>query len=299
MNAIAVLADEGHLDKTKQIIYSSYVYGNWDGEYILLAHEVKNKNALNWFTERGIHVVHIGETVNVNHHFPKETSIYYSTLHLFHPDLARWNTIIYLDTDMIVRKDISHLLSYDGFAAANDCARFPLIHQFSPRERKCTAEEYEQRKLQLSAYNLQQTAFNAGMMVIDSKNNSPKRHSELMTLAAQYNPISTYGDQGILNLYFQKNRQHIPYVYNDFYQSDDFNRQGIIRRFSDCNSVILHLTHPYKPWDKRSAYFREWARNNEKAEQLFDAQQKGKKPSVWGTAWIEWVNDYNVRRLQM
>ncbi|MBA3901988.1 MAG: hypothetical protein H0X62_17585, partial [Bacteroidetes bacterium] len=84
-NAIAVMSDEGHLEKTRQLIYSAHTYGNWKGDYILLAHEIKNLEKLQWFISRGIKVIHTqllrGYGLDPQNH----VSIFYSKLHLFHP----------------------------------------------------------------------------------------------------------------------------------------------------------------------------------------------------------------------
>lgn len=293
-NAIAILADEGHLEKTKQIIYSSYVNGNWQGDYILLAHRIDNNNELKWFEERGIYIHHIDNELGVSDHQPKVNSIYFSKLSLFHPDFAKWHRILYLDTDMVIQYDINALTEVEGFAAAHDCARFNLWHQFSPREGWLSADEKRKLYHLFSDYDLDKTAFNAGMMVIDSGNNSAERYAELMDLVEQFHAFSTYGDQGILNLYFQKTRIKLPYVFNDFYQSDDFNRIHFLRRTSPSDAVILHITYPYKPWDERSMFHKSWRDNSNKADELFDVNQHGKKLPSWRMWRTEFINAFNI-----
>ncbi|MCC5918672.1 MAG: hypothetical protein JJU02_15225 [Cryomorphaceae bacterium] len=289
MNAIAVLADEGHLEMTKQIIYSSFVFGKWKGEYILLAHNIEDTNKLQWFADRRIHIIQTKNLLDI----PGETGIYYSKLHLFHPECRHWNSILYLDTDMMVQWDLNDLSKKRGFAAANDCAKFNLLHQFSPRDRNLKTEEFAEIKNVLQGYDLFQTAFNAGMMVIDSRNNTSERYKAIIDLAQTFHPWSTYGDQGILNLYFQKSRIKLPYVYNDFYQSDDFNRRGFFRRKSPADAVILHLTYPYKPWDKRSEFYPLWHEYTQKADFLFEMPQKGKSLPGWRLWRTEWINTIN------
>lgn len=293
VNAIAVLADEGHLEMTKQILYSSFVFGNWKGEYILLVHSIKDTEKLKWFTDRGIHIVHTESVVDV----PGATGIYYSKLRLFHPDCGRWKRILYLDTDMIVQWDLNELTQVRGFAAANDCAKFDVLHQFSPRDRNISIDEYHERKEIFKDYDLSKTAFNAGMMVIDSENNTQKRYEELLNLAQRYYQWSTYGDQGILNLYFQNNRIKLPYVFNDFYQSDDFNRNGFIRRTSAGDAVILHLTYPYKPWDPNCEFHDRWKSYTEKADELFYGKQVGKPLPAWRKWRTELINAFNIWRV--
>ena len=295
--AIAVLANQGHLEMTKHIIYTSYVFGNWKGDYILLAHQIENQKDLKWFIERGIHIIPVNKNVNVDNLYSPETSIYYSKLRLFHTDCRKWDSILYLDTDMIVQWDLNTLVKKEGFAAAYDCARFPLIHQFSPKDRALNDEEKNNIYNLLKDYQLNLPAFNAGLLLIDSKNNSEKRYKELLSLAEKFKDISTYGDQGILNLYFQNKFKPLPYVYNDFFQSDDFNRNSIIKRNSDKDAVILHLTYPYKPWNPKSSYYKRWIFYSEQSELLFDIKQKGQilpKWRLWRTEFINMFNQYRV-----
>lgn len=295
-SAIAVLSDEGHLEMTKHILYSSYVYGNWQGDYILLAHNVRDQSKLQWFYDRGIEVLPTQDFANVGEVFTPQTSIYYSKLRLFHPDCQRWNAILYLDTDMIVQWDINALVDQKGFAAAYDCARFPLIHQFSPRDSRLSEEEYAEVARQLTGYQLSVPAFNAGMMVIDSRNNSIQRYESLMNLVERFKHISTFGDQGILNLYFQNRFIPLPYVYNDFYQSDAFNRNGTLKRNSCDDAVILHLTYPHKPWNPESSFHTRWLEYTKKSEYLFTTPQLGKSLPRWRLWRTEFINAYNQYR---
>lgn len=302
-NAVAVLSDEGHLEKTKQVFYSSYKYGNWTGDYILLAHEITDESKLTWFTSRNIRVIHTRHSNIYGVSRENSVAVYYAKLQLFHPSLRDYRTIIYLDTDMIVRKDLSGLLHYDRFAAADDCFRYPLRHQFNlpeNKELKQNPKKYRDILNKLSPYNLNKPAFNAGMMVIDAFNNTQERYDEIVQLARELGKYSVLGDQGVLNCYFQNSRKRIPYVYNDFYQSDDFNRQGLISRKNDEDAVILHLTYPVKPWHPDSDYREEWEKYTRAADELFDnVTPCGIKPAkirVWLT---DFINRYNILKVRV
>ncbi|TVR77451.1 MAG: hypothetical protein EA412_11155 [Chitinophagaceae bacterium] len=301
-HAIAVLSDEGHLEKAKQIIYSSYKFGNWKGEYILLAYEIQDKSKLKWFTDRNIRIVH-------THYIPEHgmspenpVSIFYAKLFLFDPALKGYHSILYLDTDMIVRKDLSELLKYDSFAAADDCYLNPFYHQFGISDLRIY-KNYPNRSDKLlnilESYNVNKTSFNAGMMLIDSYRNTQERYDEILAEVKKFGAFSVLGDQGVLNAYFQKIRKRIPYVYNDFYQSDDFNRNSFLKRKNDSAAVILHLTYPYKPWNPKSDYYKEWKQNLENSDKLFDeVEQIGQKPTAFKTFTTDFINWFNVRRIR-
>ncbi len=301
--AIAILSDRDHLEKTRHVFYSSYVFGNWGGDYILLAHEVDDRDCLSWFSRRGIHIFHTRHLQEHGHTVHHPLSVYFGKLQLFHPQMCRWDSIIYLDTDMIVRKDLSGLTRLGSrFAAADDCFRFPLSHQFrfcADRPFNELIKEYEQQSGQPLEVSLKKPSFNAGMMVVDTKNNTRQRYENLLRLTRIFGPYSVKGDQGILNLYFQNQRKRIPYVYNDYYQSDDFNRNSLLARKSDKDAVILHLIYPHKPWEKDSPYQTEWAHHTAQSQFLFhQARPWGKKPS-WGSIMkTDLINRLNIWRIK-
>lgn len=301
-NAIAVLSDEGHLEKTKQLIYSSFKFGNWKGDYILLAHEIADNSKLKWFTSRNIKVVHTKHLHIPGQNPTNPVAVYYAKLQLFHPSLKNYRTIIYLDTDMIVRKDLGDLLSYDSFAAADDCFRYPLRHQFDlPKKHEAEKypEKYRELLKKLEPYDFNKPAFNAGMMVIDSYRNTLERYDAIMKLVADLGKFSVLGDQGILNCYFQNTRKRIPYVYNDFFQSDDFNRRGLISRKNDSAAVILHLTYPVKPWHPESEYHEEWKEYTRAADDLFEnVISCGKKPKKSDIRKTDLINRYNILKVK-
>ena len=50
---LVTLADKNYIDQAKQLFSSVYWNAGWKGDYMLLAHEVPEKD-LNWFREKGI-----------------------------------------------------------------------------------------------------------------------------------------------------------------------------------------------------------------------------------------------------
>ncbi len=291
--AIALLADKAYLEYTRQVIYSALRYGNWKGDFILLAFEIpKDSETLNWFRERKVHIIHLDKkTFSFTGIDPSKT-VYFSKIYLFHPDLCHWEKIIYLDTDMIIRKDLNRLLKYDKFAAANDCFQNPLIHQLSP-----PGKPYEEAEI-LRHYNLKslmKKSFNSGLMVIQSKSNTIIEFNKLVELTNLFGKYSLFFDQGILNLHFNESRQKIPYVYNDYYGSEPFNRRGIFKRFSDRKAVILHIIHPHKPWNQASPYYLEWKKNLDDSSQKDFVGTEGKKASIISEWAVDLVNEISIR----
>lgn len=297
--AIAVLADSNYTEAVKQVIYSSYVYGNWRGDYVLLAHEVPEEK-LGWFKERNIHIVPtrplIREAVRNNSQGKGKNwpDVVYSKLFLLHPDLNRYEKVIFLDADIIVRKDIGKLLSFRGFAARRENLGHNLLYQFVPDlEYTGPAHRKAIRQLQ-QRYRFGKSSFNVGVMVLPTKSNSPEGFRRITQLANELHGLAYFPEQAVFNLYFYNRWTNIPYVYNDLYVNDTFNRNGLWRRKNDRDAVVLHLAGSPKPWEPTSAYYNEWQHNHQQVNKLFDhLQQQGQRPTFISIRKIERLNMVN------
>ncbi len=288
-NAIVLLADKSHIEKTKQVIYSSYKYGGWKEDYVLLAQGVPEKN-LEWFRKKNIVIRKIKPiTKKGSGHHPNTV---YSKFYLFDEHMKKWDKIIYLDTDIIVRKNITKLLKYNEFAAGKESYKRTIIEQFEE------TNPVAFRKIK-EKYNYFETAFNTGVMVIPTKINSEQTKECLKKLLKRYGNITKWGDQGILNLYFINKWKELPYIFNDYYSSEPYNRKGLIKRKDDKDAAILHIIHPYKPWNKKSEYYKEWKRNMEDADKLFKEPQENKFPGKLSALKVEIINNINTKILRM
>ena len=52
-NLLVTLADKNYIDQAKQLFSSVYWNAGWKGDYMLLAHEIPEKD-LKWFRNKGI-----------------------------------------------------------------------------------------------------------------------------------------------------------------------------------------------------------------------------------------------------
>jgi len=290
--ALALLADENYLEYTKQVYYTAIVYGNWQYDLILLAYDIKDERILEWYDTKNIKIYHINkQTLNLNNDLIK-SHIHFSKIYLFHPFFSIYEKIIFLDTDIIIRKDLNRLLNYTSFAAADDCVKWPIINQFVINH-----NNYEQAEINqyFNKKTLYKTCFNTGVMVIHTKNNRNEEYNELISLCNSYGHLSTYFDQGILNLGLYNKRHRLPYVYNDYYSAETFNRTGVIKRHSDKDAVILHIFYPHKPWDSKSSYFKEWQRNFLNAQEGNFKMPITIKPTIFSIWKIEFINYINIK----
>lgn len=294
--ALALLADSNYLPHTRQVFYSAVCQGNWSYDRLLLAYELNENTDLSWFQKHHIQVIHIDRYTLPIKGLPPERTVYYGKLYLFHPRFSRYEQIIYLDVDMIVRKDLTGLLRYQRFAACHDLFRKPLIHQFTPLG--IPRETTPARKLIPKKWQ-KKISFNTGMMVIPTAKNTDRLMQQLLEKAARFAKYSQYYEQGVINLQFIHKRKPIPYVYNDFYSSEPFNRRGLFRRSGDHDAVILHIIHPHKPWNPQSPHHKEWLTNIRKAAKAQTLKPDGVKPSKWSVMRVSIINFINIHKLYL
>ncbi len=297
--AIAVLADSNYIEAVKQVIYSSYVHGNWKGDYVLLAHEVPEEK-LGWFKERNIHILPTSPLIreDTRNNSPGKgknwPAVVYSKLFLLHPSLKQYKKVIFLDADIIVRKDIRRLLWTKGLAARRENLGHNLLYQFVP-DLEYTSHQHRQavRSLQ-QRYCFNKPSFNVGVMVVPTGNNSAEEFRRITELANELHGLAYFPEQAVFNLYYYNHWTNIPYVYNDLFVNDTFNRNGLWRRKNDRDAVILHLTGSPKPWDPASEHFREWQQNYQQVDKLFDGvQQQGAHPTLVSIRKVERINNVN------
>ncbi len=288
-NALVFLADEKYLDQVKQMVYSARSFGHWEDDIVLLTWGDVDAQ---WFEKRGVIVVSVNEKDFAFGDLPKDQWVYFAKMYLFHPYFTRWKKLIYLDTDMLIRKDIRPLLEFTPFAATDDCFQYPVIHQLSPRYSDWTKSRINQV---MSTRDLNAVSFNSGMMVISTELCTLEYFHQLCEMTALYWRECAYYDQGILNMVFNPIRERVPYVYNDYYLSESFNRKGLIRRLSDKNAVILHIIHPSKPWQQNNPYHLEWRERMEAAELQDSYQIGGRSPSFRSIMLVDFINKWNIR----
>ncbi|TVR77449.1 MAG: hypothetical protein EA412_11145 [Chitinophagaceae bacterium] len=296
--AIAVLSDENYLEAAKQVIYSSFKYGNWKGDYILLAHNVKEQN-LRWFEDRGVYILKTSSLIKTEvwekalgkgKDWPE---VVYSKLYLLSPELASWEKVIFLDSDVFVRKAMNALLDFEGFAAREESLSRNLMYQFIP-DLETLGSEHETELSKLKAqYDFSAISFNVGVMVIPTAENTTAKFQKIIDLANEIHGLAYFPEQAVFNLFFYKKWENIPYVYNDFYTHDWFNKHGFWRRKNDKDAVILHCAGKPKPFEKESIYFSEWSENYKKVDLLFNITQSGETPDSKSIQKIERLNRMN------
>ncbi|MDP8200610.1 MAG: glycosyltransferase [Candidatus Tenebribacter burtonii] len=263
-NLIVTLADENYIEQAKQIFSGLYWNAAWQGEYMLLAHQIP-ENKLIWFRDKGILITKCEPIIDFDF---GRSSAALSKLLIFTIDFKRWKTITYLDGDVLIKGPLEKLTEVSSFAAVPDLGMPTLSHQFQRLKLRDEKIYNEVNK----KYNLKHPAFNAGVFSFNSDIIESKTFNDLVELMKKYHQHG-FVDQPILNLYF-KNWKKISHVYNI---QMDFVTKAY--NFKAIKGTVLHFTCKDKPW-KENEYFGEWDRSLKLADKI-DLS----KPLTTGKTW--------------
>jgi len=263
-NLLVTLADRNYVQQAKQLFSSVYWNAGWKGDYMLLSHEIPEKE-LKWFRDRGILVKKCRPLYDK--FLGRFTPALLDKFYLFNPEFKKWGNIIYFDADIIVRTSLDKLTKIRGFGAIPDMAIMGLSNELA---------KDKQEELISEGYNLSKRYFNAGVFVFNTSIIKENTFLELKRIFKENSQICLYGDQEIFNLFFNKGYKRLKLIYNA--QVPLFHHHA---RFSNINGIVLHFPGLYsfgKPWEKNNPFYQEWKNNLDKAE-LIDLNNipEGKK----------------------
>lgn len=267
-NLIVTLANEDYIDQTKQLFSSVYFNAEWEGDYLLLSYKIPEKK-LKWFRDKGILIKKCPEIstepIGPHKRHPAKLSKFY----LFTPEFKKWDNIVYLDSDIIVRASLNKLTNVKSFAASIDTYNQRINDYFVINHPDKSKEGVIYKKLQ-SEYNLMKTGFNSGVMCFNTDIIQEDSFKKLVKLFKQYSPIHVLGDQPTFNLFFYKKWEKLPRVYNVFTgKNRTLGTYGKSIKPHNVKGVILHIMGSEKqgkPWHPNSPFFNEWKRNLDLSE---------------------------------
>lgn len=265
------VANEGFVEQAKQVFAGAHFRAHWHGDLMLLAHNIAPAS-LQWFQDRGILVRSLNpicsdaewRKCNYSTH-PPTVSL---KLHLFGPAFRKWRSIVYVDCDTLIRHPINRLTTVKHFGAVKDYGK-NLAGQFAFVRTIGTRQEIKKR------YDLSTPSFNTGVFAFRPDTIEHDALDRLIELYNAYGPMSRFGEQLILNLFFYKQWERLPPRYNS-YIYDPSQRTlplvaPIVHRIATIlvpPGIILHFPIGLKPWEKESSYFGEWSRNRAHAETI-------------------------------
>lgn len=276
-NLIVTLADRNYINQAKQLFSSVYWNAGWKGDYMLLAHDIPEKE-LRWFRNKGILIKKCKSLYHKD--FGRISRAVLDKFYLFTPEFKKWKNIVFLDGDIIVRASLDELTNINGFAAMPENI---LEDQFV----KSSQQLIKLKKI----YNLKEPRFNAGVMAFSTNIIKKDSFSKLKLLFKKYEKVHLFQDQTVLNLFFYKKWIKMPQVYNvpPYLIAHPY----FIKR-NKLKAIILHFIGERKPWHLEDPFYKEWNDNLKKAE-LIDLN-KTVSAKKWTNKDIKRYSQYIKRR---
>ena len=230
--SIVLAADNAYLIPLETVI-KSVLYHNTEVDFYILNSDI----APEWFkllrrkmevVNSTIHNVHLNKELFEGYKTGPHLN-YASYFRFFATEVVDSDRVLYLDSDILVTKDLSYLFEMDlkGYyvGAVDD------------------VYDYEERT----------SGFNSGVLLMDTA--KWKEHSivnSLLELAAEQNQAVHLGDQSILNSYFENNWMPLDKTYNYMVGTDTFRLAQECERLDDNPPAIVHYASHDKPWNTYS-----------------------------------------------
>jgi lipopolysaccharide biosynthesis glycosyltransferase len=254
-NLIVTLANYKYLNQAKQLFSSVYWNAGWDGDYMLLSHEIPEEE-LSWFTDKGILVKRCESLARVGEEYSNYPVVVLDKFYLFTPEFKKWKNVVYLDTDIIVKGSLDKLKKVKGFAAVTDLYNKDLKSQFANENRTIFNDV---------AYQTEVKAFNTGVFSFSTDLISDKTFDEINDMFHADYAEFRFPEQSVLNLYFYRKWRPLPKIFNVFIFPHNYylpyGFKAIVYHFIAWNSFP-------DLWDKNNIFYGEWKLNLEKAESI-------------------------------
>ncbi len=250
---IVFLADSNYVEQAKQLFSSIYWKAGWKGDYMLLSHQISD-NELKWFRDKGVLIREciplFDKTIGKNY-----SPIVLDKLYLFKTEFKKWNNVVFLDSDIIVRGSLERLTKINGFAS---------VKSFLKLRGEFFVDSDLISDLSIS-FNLNKRAFCTGIMAFSTNIINDNTFDEIINLFKKYERAFLFGEEGVLNLYFYKKWKEIPNVFGL-----DFTPIAHLKiKPDDIHAVVLHFIRFEdkkwcKPWNPENPFFTEWTDNLQK-----------------------------------
>lgn len=161
--------------------------------------------------------------------------------------LSEWNKVIFLDSDLLVRKDIAYLWNYFTLFSTNDIIAAVRNPRYNDDNRYIGIDEKTQ-------------TFNSGVMLMDlEKMREVESTKKLELFLKKYNHLTKLNDQPAFNYAFKNSWYELPLEWNvqfSFFLKNSsylqIERKELIALRKKPS--ILHFTTASKPWKYRSIH---------------------------------------------
>jgi len=258
------------LDFAKQLFSSVYFNAGWQGDYMLLAHDVAEKD-LKWFRERGILIKHcLPLAEKIAGRWP---TVVLSKLYLFESELKKWDQIIYFDADVVVNGSLDNLLNTNKIACLSNLSR-PFFRQV---KLKHILRSHNLSQKEFSQIDVNLPMFTSCLFVVDTKIITTKTFDDLKLLLVKYQDIIGGTDEFILSLYFARQWRGLSPIYCLYF---NFLKQYGVS-FKGIGAVTSHFISYQKPMDYCDSIYEIWKKNLSRADGI-DLNNRLPAHKIWG-----------------
>lgn len=276
------VADANFLPQVKQLFSSVYQNSGWEGDYMLLSDNISDSDK-DWFREKGILLFCPPLLSQLKFGHRSYPPLLFSKLYLFHEYFKKWRSVVFLDSDIIVRASFSALSELPGFNAPL-AITIKLKDEFIP----------DAKKYLPSIYNLNGKAFTTGVFAFNTDIIKKNTLPEMIEMFNKYHELCFFGEEAILNLFFYKKwaevielYNYIPWYMKDFYALNDYN----------FPAPIIHSVCSFKPWEDNHPNKLEWKNNLSKADEI-DLNKRLPAKKIWTEGEIRhYILNIKIKRI--
>ena len=286
-NLLITLADKNYLDFAKQLFSSVYFNAGWQGDYMLLAHEVPESD-LEWFKNKGILIKRCQKLTD--HIAGRWPVTILSKFYIFTPEFKKWDKIIYLDADLIVNYSLDNLLDIEGLAAIKNRSftffgsiKLKHFYKFFKLNHKSQQDD-------LKKYGPNLPMLCATLLVINPKIITNETFANLKSLFLRYQNSSSNTEEFFFSIYFANQWTSLSPIYCLFYNY--FKDHQINSK--NLKSITTHFVSYQKPLDYCDSIYEIWKNNFNRADQI-DLNNRLPAKGAWNN-WEVKKNYYRVIR---
>lgn len=141
-----------------------------------------------------------------------DTRIYYARFFIFTEQFDQFDSILYLDIDVVVLKPLTHLFEQTEFLIFQEayCDVHPIIRTNVEKEKLNQLIKVDQLP------EFPDVGANAGIFLAPKSFRTPENFNSLIDIKNRYEPYLIWADQSVINLWMLKHRipKTIDYRYN-------------------------------------------------------------------------------------
>lgn len=259
-DVLITLADKGYLEQAKQLFYSAVAKGGWQGDMLLLAYEVSDADVA-WFADRGIIIFHcpkwdVRGGSNGTYTWPP---VVWHKMHIWKPYFKQWKTIVFFDSDIIIRASIRALAEVDRFSAVR-CDTRISDECVNPVNAFLTGMDWRLLREIDQKYDLKRNGFNSGLIAFPSSLIEDGMFEKVLEVQRTYSHMFLIPEQVTFNLLI-RDWKPLPNAYSIY----PINVASYTHmRPEDIQGIAIHFILE-NPWIKGHPFYKEWKESYDKA----------------------------------